>query len=409
MRRSSTFIILATLACSLTAFAGIQPGGNSKVIVFKSLTEAQVGPVLSASERFVWDRDTGVAIAEVPGPNLATIPLDAVQTQACEGSDPFQSALKTELPNYGQEGAGAHRFLTKEPVTLTRPSMAPRRPERTASTRSPQDACLYEGFETTPIWYENGGNWWHYQGGQPYNNVGDYFWMDTNCDAFHGTWDVEAIMGGTKGINLPCNSWYDYNTDSWLEFAPWLTCLAGAPGAYLNFYAKVYSQTGLDYFYYTVSVDGTNYTGYRISGSLFDTWYLYSQNMRTWTGLGDLTTYPQFALAFVFQSGPNIPQSFVGYGVHMDDITVGVTSLSVTQVTKMGNPFRLSITGGGFLPGAYVYIDGVQVPTTVFKSPSQLVAKGGSALKAMVPAGVPVCVTVLNPNGGTTACYTFMR
>jgi len=409
MRRPSHLIILAALAFSLTAFAGIQPGGDSKVFVYKSLTEAQAGAVLSASDRLVWDRDSGVAVAEVPAPNMASMPSGVAPLPACETSDPFQSALKAELPDYGQEGAVNKRFLTKEPVALKRPAAAPPRPERASAARSPQDACLYEGFEVTPVWYENGGNWWHYQGGQPYNNAGDYFWMDTNCDAYHGTWDVEAIMGGTKGINLPCDSWYDYNTDSWLEFAPWLTCLAGAPGAYLNFYAKVYSQTGLDYFYYLVSPDGNNYTGYRISGSLFDTWYLYSQNMRAWTGLGDLTTYPHFALAFVFQSGPNIPQDFVGWGVHLDDITVGVTSLSVTQVSKMGSPFRLSVSGGGFLPGAYVYIDGVQVPTTVFKSPSQIVAKGGNALKAMVPAGVPVCITVLNPNGGTTPCYTFMR
>lgn len=350
-----------------------------------------------------------MAVAEVPGPNLAFMPAGAETLTPCEGSDSFQTALKAELPEYDQNSALGHRFLTKSPVTMTRPVTAPVRSERSTTARSPQDACLYEGFEVTPIWDEDGGNWWHYQGGQPDNNVGDYFWLDTNCDAFHGSWDVEAIMGGTKGINLPCGSEYDYNTDSWLEYAPWIKCIAGAPGAYLAFYAKLYSQYHADYFYYMVSVDGTNYSGYRLSGNYFDTWYYYNQSMRAWYVFGNLTTYPQFALAFIFRSGQNIPQSFTGFGVRLDDVSIFQTNVSVDQVYKMGNPFRLSINGAGFLPGAFVYINGVPVPNTLFKSPSLLVAKGGSALKAMVPAGVPVCVSVLNPNGSTTPCYSFVR
>ena len=259
-------------------------------------------------------------------------------------------------------------------MALVKPAKAPNRPERLARERSagqPEDVCLSENFETTPIWYEDGGLWWHYQGGQPDNAVGDYYWLDTNCDAFDGSWGCEAIMGGTYGGSLPCDSTYDYSTDSWLEFAPWITCLAGAPGAYLDFYGKVYTQTGLDYFYYLVSVDGQDYLGYKISGSLYNTWYNYNQNMRAWAGLGDLTAQPQLALAFVFQSGRDIPQSFTGFGVRLDKISIVTTSMSISSVSKLGSPFRLSLTGGGFLPGAWVYINGASGPRGLFQGTLQ--------------------------------------
>ncbi len=414
MPRTTLLATAAALAglLSVSAMAAQAQGATSRIVVLKNVTDDQGSAVLSASDRLVWARDLGILVADVPEANVPALPpslASSPEASLCGGPGAFQTALDAALPGYKTEKTSTGRYLIKEPVTLVRPGGAPLRPERRMEGRVPEDTCLSEGFETTPIWYEDGGNWWHYQGGQPNNAVGDYYWLDTNCDAHTGSWDCEAIMGGTRGATLPCGSEYDYNTDSWLEFAPWLTCLSGAPGAYLNFYGKVDSQTGLDYFYYVVSVDGTNYTGYRISGSLYDTWYLYSQNMRAWTGLGDLTTYPRFALAFVFQSGQNIPPAFTGYGVHLDDIALTATSISVIQVNKMGNPFRLAVTGGGFLPGAWVYIDGAQVPAVAYKGSSRLVAKGGAALKAMVPLGVPVCVTVVNPNGGTTPCYTYIR
>jgi hypothetical protein len=56
-----------------------------------------------------------------------------------------------------------------------------------------------------------------------------------------------------------------------------------------------------------------------------------------------------------------------------------------------------------------VYINGASVPGVSFKGPSNLKVKGGAALKAMLPLGQPVCITVVNPNGGTTPCYTYTR
>jgi hypothetical protein len=412
MRRHAPVLSAIIVTCSV-AFLAAQPSGvPSRLIVSSTLAGPEVGQLLSASDRMVWDRQSGAVVAEVPEANVPSLPEALSSTASCAGPEAFAEALKAALPEFSAEAGTGERYVTKEPVALVKPTKAPNRPEHLAKDRVAgqlEDLCLSENFETIPIWYEDGGLWWHYQGGQPDNAVGDYYWLDTSCDAFDGNWGCEAIMGGTYGSSLPCDSTYDYSTDSWLEFAPWITCLAGAPGAYLDFYGKVYTQTGLDYFYYLVSVDGQNYLGYKISGSLYNTWYNYNQNMRAWSGLGDLTVQPHLALAFVFQSGRDIPQSFTGFGVRLDKISIVTTSMSISSVSKMGSPFRLSLTGGGFLPGAWVYINGASVPGVAFKGPSNLKVKGGAALKAMLPKGQPVCITVVNPNGGTTPCYTYTR
>ncbi len=412
MRRHAPVLSAIILTCSVAFLAAPPPGVPSRLVVSSALAGPDVGQLLSASDRMVWDRQSGAVVAEVPEANVSSLPEALSSISSCAGPEAFAEAVKAVVPEFSAEAGAGDRYVTKEPVALVKPAKAFDRPERRAADRSagqPEDLCLSENFETTPIWYEDGGLWWHYQGGQPDNAVGDYYWLDTNCDAFDGSWGCEAIMGGTYGSSLPCDSTYDYSTDSWLEFAPWITCLAGAPGAYLDFYGKVYTQTGLDYFYYLVSVDGQDYLGYKISGSLYNTWYNYNQNMRAWAGLGDLTAYPQLALAFVFQSGRNIPQSFTGFGVRLDKISIVTTSMSISSVSKLGSPFRLSLTGGGFLPGAWVYINGASVPGVSYKGPSNLKAKGGAALKAMLPLGQPVCITVVNPNGGTTPCYTYTR
>ena len=81
----------------------------------------------------------------------------------------------------------------------------------------------------------------------------------------------------------------------------------------------------------------------------------------------------------------------------------------VLQVKKMGSPFRLKIKGSGFVPGCQVLIDGTPVPLVSFKSAIKIVAKKGRALKDMVPKGTAVCVTVRNPQGSESPCFSFTR
>lgn len=81
----------------------------------------------------------------------------------------------------------------------------------------------------------------------------------------------------------------------------------------------------------------------------------------------------------------------------------------ITAVTKVGSPFRLKVIGSNFVDGAQVLINGIAVPSTKFKSSYYLVAKKGAALKAMVPKGVTVTITVKNPDGSQSNEFYYTR
>lgn len=77
-----------------------------------------------------------------------------------------------------------------------------------------------------------------------------------------------------------------------------------------------------------------------------------------------------------------------------------VTPPSVTAMQKLGNPFRIKAYGSNLQPGIRVFIDGVEWGNVTWKSPTQLVLKGGSSLKAVVPKYATVHFRFLNPDGG---------
>ena len=86
-----------------------------------------------------------------------------------------------------------------------------------------------------------------------------------------------------------------------------------------------------------------------------------------------------------------------------------ITPPVITSVTKATNPFRLHVYGSNFKPGCVVKINGAQVPTTTYKDSTHVVAKKGSALKAMCPKGTAVKITVVNPDGGISNEFTYTR
>ena len=82
----------------------------------------------------------------------------------------------------------------------------------------------------------------------------------------------------------------------------------------------------------------------------------------------------------------------------------------VGAVVAVSNPFRLKIFGYNFHPGCTVKIDGSPVPSTKYKRGSLAVAKSSAALKAIVPVGVQVQVTVTNnDDGGVSAPFPYTR
>jgi hypothetical protein len=69
---------------------------------------------------------------------------------------------------------------------------------------------------------------------------------------------------------------------------------------------------------------------------------------------------------------------------------------TITAVAKLSDPLRLKITGSNFSANSSVSINGQLVPEASWKDSAKIIAKGGGALKAMLPKGVPVQITVTN-------------
>ncbi|MCX7830739.1 MAG: Ig domain-containing protein, partial [Acidobacteria bacterium] len=93
------------------------------------------------------------------------------------------------------------------------------------------------------------------------------------------------------------------------------------------------------------------------------------------------------------------------YNLHIE-----VSPPAISSVSKLSDPFRLKIAGGNFHSDLKVYIGGDEAPWTnlKYKSASQVVLKGGSALKSKFPKGVAVEIKIVNGDGGE-AVYNYTR
>lgn len=81
------------------------------------------------------------------------------------------------------------------------------------------------------------------------------------------------------------------------------------------------------------------------------------------------------------------------------------TAPVITGIQKLSAPLRLKVSGVGFLPGCSVGINGVPV-STVYKGEGKAFAEG---IKALIPKGITVQITVTNPEGGTSSPFPFTR
>jgi carboxypeptidase T len=81
----------------------------------------------------------------------------------------------------------------------------------------------------------------------------------------------------------------------------------------------------------------------------------------------------------------------------------------ITSAAALKNPLRLVITGEGFTFESFIKINGAAVPSSSHKSSTKLVGKGGNALKAMLPKGTQVSITVEDSSGGTSVAFPFTR
>lgn len=93
-----------------------------------------------------------------------------------------------------------------------------------------------------------------------------------------------------------------------------------------------------------------------------------------------------------------------------NDVCIRIANPTVDgQVVVAYNPFRLRIFGNYFQPGCKVFINSMPAPASLPKSRTLVVAKGNAALKAMLPKGLPVIISVVNPDGGVSLGSTFVR
>lgn len=92
-----------------------------------------------------------------------------------------------------------------------------------------------------------------------------------------------------------------------------------------------------------------------------------------------------------------------------DPVGVTLDNPALTAVRKLGSPFRLLVSGSGFQEGSQVLLAETPAPRTQFRKASELIAKGGGDLKAMLPEGSPVWVRIVNPDGGRSGVLPFSR
>jgi C1A family cysteine protease len=74
----------------------------------------------------------------------------------------------------------------------------------------------------------------------------------------------------------------------------------------------------------------------------------------------------------------------------------------INSMQKLGSPFRIAVNGGNLKNNLKVYIDGYEWTTIKWKSESQIILKGGSSLKALVPKNTWTTFLFVNPDGGET-------
>ena len=100
-----------------------------------------------------------------------------------------------------------------------------------------------------------------------------------------------------------------------------------------------------------------------------------------------------------------------GASVTSDPVTVTITPEppQIASIRHAGPPFRLIVTGSHFENGATATIGTTPWSEVVVKSGTKLMIKGGKSLKTLLPSGQSVPITIVNPDGGTSAPYSYAR
>jgi hypothetical protein len=144
---------------------------------------------------------------------------------------------------------------------------------------------------------------------------GQIFWDDQNCIFNDPNWSLWAAAGGTNRLNA-CTDNYANNMSSWVTYGPF--SLSDAVDGLLDFHYRNDSEQNFDYFNWFVSVDGTNFHGFRVSGTS-NGWQYASLDFKNVPTLGNILGRPQVWIAFLFTSDTSV---ISGKGPFVDDVAI---------------------------------------------------------------------------------------
>jgi Zn-dependent metalloprotease len=144
---------------------------------------------------------------------------------------------------------------------------------------------------------------------------GQVYWDDQNCVSHDPSWSLWAADGGTNRLN-PCTDNYANNMDSWTDYGPF--DMSNTTDGIFEFHVNNVSELNYDHFKWMVSVDGTNFYGFQISGNT-NGWQYKSLDLKNVPTLGNITGRSQVWIAFIFTSDGSVTP---GKGAFVDDVAV---------------------------------------------------------------------------------------
>ena len=144
---------------------------------------------------------------------------------------------------------------------------------------------------------------------------GELYWDDQPCVSNDPSWSLWAADAGANALNA-CTDNYANNMDSWVVYGPF--DLSGSTDGLLEFHYNNVSESNYDHFKWVASVNGTNFSGYQVSGDSGG-WRYASLDFKNVPTLGNITGRSQVWIAFIFTSDSSVVS---GKGAFVDDVAI---------------------------------------------------------------------------------------
>jgi hypothetical protein len=156
---------------------------------------------------------------------------------------------------------------------------------------------------------------------------GEVYWKKTSVKYRSPDKSVWCAKGGEDGVK-PGKA-YPNNMDAWMVYGPF--SLSDANYAEVTFKTWLKSETSYDYLKWLVSIDGSSFSGYRVSGNWAGaySWVKPKLVLTDVPQLGDITGEAQAWLALVFSSDRTITD----HGAYVDDVKISQFTETLVSVS----------------------------------------------------------------------------